>query len=134
MSLTIGKLAKTAKVNIETVRYYQKQALIIEPQKPLNGFRHYPQSDIDRIRFIKRAQKIGFSLKEIKQLLALGDENCHDVQHLATEKRDQIVEQISGLITITKVLKNLISNCTVDSDSQECGFIEALSKQGFLDK
>ena len=69
--LTIGRLAKAAEVNIETIRHYQRKGLIVEPEKPLGGFRHYPDTSVDRIRFVKRAQQLGFSLEEIKQLLCL---------------------------------------------------------------
>lgn len=130
--LTIGKLAKAAKVNIETIRYYQKQGLIVEPIKPLNGFRHYPKSDINLLRFIKRTQKIGFSLKEIQQLLLLGEHNCHDVQNLATDKKNEITKTISSLQTIVRVLNNLINSCEQHNKDSDCGFIEALSQQGFL--
>ena len=130
--LTIGRLAKAANVNIETIRHYQRKNLIIEPEKPLGGFRHYPTSSIDRIRFIKRAQQIGFSLEEIKQLLNLGDKNCGDVQMLAQEKRNKIAQQILGLLTIQTALDELISTCHSDIEEEQCGFIEALSQKGFL--
>tara|TARA_B110000495_G_scaffold68679_1_gene58617 strand:- start:742 stop:1164 length:423 start_codon:yes stop_codon:yes gene_type:complete len=131
--LTIGRLAKAAKVNIETIRHYQRKALIIEPEKPLGSFRHYPKSSVDRIRFIKRAQKIGFSLEEIKQLLSLGDKNCEDVQTLAQEKRNKVAQQILGLLTIQTALDELISSCHSDIDTKQCGFIEGLSQKGFLE-
>ncbi len=130
--LTIGRLAKAADVNIETIRHYQRKALIVEPEKPMGGFRHYPISAIDRIRFIKRAQQLGFSLKEIKQLLTLGEQNCDDVQTLAREKRDKIKQQITGLLTIQTALDDLISTCHHDDESRRCGFIEGLSQKGFL--
>ncbi len=131
--LTIGKLAKNANVNIETIRYYQRQGLITEPLKPLNGFRHYPLADIDKIRFIKRAQQLGFSLKEIQQLLTLGEQQCNDVQNLAIEKRDKIKNQISGLLTIQSALNDLISTCNNNPDLTHCSFIDALFQQGFFD-
>lgn len=131
--LTIGRLAKVADVNIETIRHYQRKALIIEPEKPLGGFRHYPEASVDRIRFIKRAQQLGFSLAEIKQLLILGDEHCSDVQTLAQEKRDKIKQQIAGLLTIQTALDELISTCHSDSQTDHCGFIEGLSQKGFLE-
>lgn len=132
--LTIGRLAKTAQVNIETIRHYQRIGLLVEPEKPLAGFRHYPKNTIDRLRFIKRAQCLGFSLKEISQLLTLGDHHCHDVQTLALEKRDKIKQQILGLQTIETALNELISTCHSDNDKQtQCGFIEGLSNKGFLD-
>ncbi len=130
--LTIGALAKQANVNKETIRYYQKQGLIIEPQKPLNGFRHYPASTIERLLFIKRAQQLGFSLKEIKQLLLLGEKNCQDVQQLAKAKRDKIEQQIKSLQQINSVLNDMINQCDNNNDTDDCRLISALSKQGFL--
>jgi len=130
--LTIGALAKQANVNKETIRYYQKQGLIVEPQKPLNGFRHYPASTIARLLFIKRAQQLGFSLKEIKQLLLLGEKNCQDVQQLAKAKRDKIEQQIKSLQQINSVLNDMINQCDNNNDTDDCRLISALSKQGFL--
>jgi MerR family mercuric resistance operon transcriptional regulator len=69
MTLTIGKLAKQANVTIETIRYYQRKGLLIEPEKPATGYRQYPPEAIARIQFIKRAQQSGFTLKEIAELL-----------------------------------------------------------------
>ncbi|MBL4941252.1 MAG: MerR family transcriptional regulator [Colwellia sp.] len=130
--LTIGRLAKAAKVNIETIRHYQRKTLIVEPEKPLNGFRHYPVTTIDELKFIKRAQQLGFSLKEIKQLLLLGEQHCHDVQQLAIEKRAIINRQISGLQTIQTALDQLIEKCYYD-DTEKCSLIKTLSEQGFLE-
>ena len=131
-SLTIGKLAKAADVNIETIRHYQRQDLISQPEKPISGFRHYPNETIDRIRFIKRAQHIGFSLKEIHQLLSLGSHHCADVQVLAQEKRELIQAQVEGLLTIQSVLDDLITSCQSDQAAEQCAFIDALSYKGFL--
>lgn len=132
--LTIGRLAKAAGVNIETIRHYQRQNLIQEPDKPTSGFRHYPFEAIDRIRFVKRAQQLGFSLKEIAQLLFLGSQNCEDVQALAEEKRDLVQKQIEGLLTIQSVLNDLITSCKNDKLEDQCALIEALSLKGFLNK
>ena len=75
-TMTIGNLAKAAGVNVETIRYYQRIGLVDEPDKPAQGYRRYPASIIDRIRFIKRAQELGFRLNEIIDLLSLNDGNC----------------------------------------------------------
>ncbi len=130
--LTIGKLAKQAGVNIETVRHYQRKNLIQEPDKPEGGFRCYPYDTIEQIRFIKRAQQLGFSLKEIEQLLLLGSEHCHDVQALAREKSEMIKNQIKGLQCIQSALDDLIGSCKTDESAGQCAFIEALSHKGFL--
>ena len=73
MELTIGRLAQSAGVNVETIRYYQRVGLLKEPEKPAYGYRHYPPDTVARIRFIKRAQQLGFTLEEISELLSLGD-------------------------------------------------------------
>lgn len=80
-------------MNIETVRYYQRVALIQEPPKPAEGYRHYPVDTVDRIKFIKRAQQLGFSLKEITELLELGNGHCVDVRACAENKRARIEQQ-----------------------------------------
>ncbi len=130
--ITIGRLAKACEVNIETIRHYQRQGLITEPLKPELGFRHYPHETIDRIKFIKRAKKLGFALSEIQQLLMLGSEHCEDVQALAMEKRQLVENQIEGLLTIKSVLDDLICSCQNDSHEAQCAFIDALSQKGFL--
>ncbi len=131
-SLTIGRLAKAAGVNIETIRHYQRRGLINEPEKPMMGFRQYPIEIIDRIRFIKRAQHLGFSLKEIQELLLLGDEHCSDVRSLAEEKRENIHAQVKGLLTVQSALDELIDACKTDPSSKQCALIETLSKKGFF--
>lgn len=125
--LTIGHLARAAGVNVETVRYYQRLALIQEPPKPLEGYRYYPSEAIDRLKFIKRAQQLGFSLKEIAELLELGDGNCADVRTRAEEKRAQINQQISDLKNLRETLDTLIRSCETDKNPAHCPIVENLS-------
>jgi len=125
--LTIGFLAKAAEVNIETVRYYQRFGIIDEPPKPFDGYRIYPTETIDRIRFIKRAQQLGFSLKEIAELLELGDGNCEDIRLRAEEKRIHVEEQIKDLKKLKKTLDTLITSCQSDSDTEHCPIVETLA-------
>jgi len=125
--LTIGHLARTAGVNIETVRYYQRVGLIQEPHKPATGYRVYPAETIDRIKFIKRAQPLGFSLQEIAELLDLGDGHCADVRHHAEEKRAQINQQIKDLRRLRKTLDRLITSCESGNDSAHCPIVETLA-------
>jgi MerR family mercuric resistance operon transcriptional regulator len=126
--LTIGILAKTAKVNIETIRYYQRINLIAEPVKPAHGYRIYPDETLKRIQFIKRAQQLGFSLKEVEELLQLGEGHCDDVRQLAESKRDKIVQQINDLQNLETTLNELISCCKNSSSTSSCAIVEALSK------
>jgi MerR family mercuric resistance operon transcriptional regulator len=129
MKLTIGKLAKQANVTIETIRHYQRKGLLIEPEKPVSGYRQYPSEAISRLRFIKRAQQSGFTLKEISELLSLDNEHCEDVQKLAEQKRQQIDEQIRDLTALRNVLDGLVKGCEQDQSNQHCYLIDAFSNQ-----
>jgi len=125
-NLTIGRLAKEAGVNIETVRYYQRIGLIAEPAKPTAGFRTYPQDTIIRIRFIKRAQQLGFTLQEITELLEISNGCCSDVRSHAEAKRAQVDAQIRDLEKIRVTLDGLIDACETGSDSLKCPIVESL--------
>lgn len=125
--LTIGFLAKAADVNIETIRYYQRIGLITEPTKPDQGYRIYPEETLQRIKFIKRAQQLGFSLQEIEELLQLGDGHCEDVRLRAEQKRSQIDKQIKDLRNLRSTLNQLINACQSDLDPSQCPIVETLS-------
>ena len=126
--LTIGKLAKQAGVNVETIRYYQRIEMIREPTKPMSGFRHYDSSLVNTIKFIKRAQQLGFVLAEIKELLNLGEGNCHDVKTLAIEKRQKIIDQLSDLNAMKTELDGLIDACNETEHTPHCALIDSLAK------
>ena len=129
MKLTIGKLAKQGNVTIETIRYYQRKGLLTEPEKPLTGYRQYPIETIARIRFIKRAQQSGFTLKEIAELLSLDSGHCENVRQIAEQKRQQISEQIKDLTALRNVLDNLVKGCQTDPSTEHCSLIDALSRE-----
>ena len=126
---TIGRLATAAGVNVETVRYYQKIGLIDEPLKPEQGFRKYPDETLEHIKFIKRAQKLGFSLQEIADLFELGDGHCRDVRIRAEEKCDKIGKQIRDLQALQTTLTHLISACNAGKTKQKCPIVETLLAQ-----
>ena len=125
-SLTIGKVAKLADVNVETIRYYQRRGLIIEPPKPMYGFRHYSNKTVPRIRFIKRAKKMGFKLREIEELLKLDDGHCEDARTLAEEKCRFIEGQIADLDAMREILNKLIKGCHTHPLGSHCPIIESL--------
>jgi len=126
--LTIGKLATTSEVNVETIRYYQRVGLIKEPPKPLNGFRVYPASDVNRVRFIKRAQPLGFTLKEIHELLDLGGGHCREIQVLAKQKLEKIESHMRDLKAMRKALNALVTQCELDENSDiHCALIDSLN-------
>ena len=129
MSLTIGRLAKKTGVTIETIRYYQRQGLISEPVKPVRGYRQYSEATAERIRFIKRAQQMGFTLKEIKELLSLETDHCEDIRKIAEQKLAQIDRQINDLLKLRAVLDERVNACQTDQQKNTCSMIEALNKQ-----
>lgn len=126
--LTIGRLAKATNVNVETIRYYQRVGLVIEPTKPPEGFRIYPDVTISRIRFIKRAQKLGFSLQDVAHLLELGDGHCDDVREQAEAKLTQIEAQIKDLQSMRKTLKKLVTECSSVEGKRGCPIVQTLAQ------
>ena len=128
-TLTIGRLARAAGVNVETVRYYQRLGLVDEPAKPERGYRHYPVDTLDRIVFIKRAQQLGFRLEEIRELLELGDGRCADVRTRAEEKRRQIEAQIRDLRAMRATLDELIAACRAGRGDAHCPIVETLARR-----
>lgn len=103
--LTIGKLADAAGVNVETIRYYQRRGLLDEPAKPLGGHRRYPVDMVKRLRFIKRAQALGFTLSEVGGLLTL-DESCAcaETRARAARKLALIEQKMADLVVMQQLL------------------------------
>ncbi len=128
-SLTIGKLARKAGVNVETVRYYQRVGLLELPERPAAGFRGYSDEVFERIVFIRRAKELGFSLQEIRELLELGEGHCADVRLRAEHKRAAIREKIADLRAMSRTLDELIAACKAGADSAECPLIESLARR-----
>lgn len=127
--LTIGGLAKAACVSAETIRYYHRIGLLIEPEKPHSGYRHYPASAVARIRFIKRAQQLGFTLKEISELLSLDGGHCDNVRKMAEQKCQLINTQIKDLLALHNALENLVKGCRTESSAQHCSLIDAIANE-----
>lgn len=128
MSLTIGKIAVLSDVSVETIRYYQNIGLIQEPSKPVKGYRTYTKDNIRELKFIKKAQRLGFTLKEIAELFEIGKGQCADIQDKAKLKRDQISSQIVELRALECTLNELISSCQHSKEPQTCPIIESLSE------
>jgi len=113
--VTIGRAAESAGVNVETIRFYERRQLIEQPPKPTcGGFRSYPEDTIRRVRFIRRAQELGFSLREISELLSLRtthNADASDVRQLALDKIRDVDEKINHLQQIRSGLADLIEAC-----------------------
>jgi len=129
-SLTIGRLARAADVGVETIRYYQDRKLL--PVPPSTGaFRYYPVGLVDRIRFIKRAQELGFSLEEVSELLHLEEgADRASIRHIATSRLSQIEQKLADLRRMQRVLKHLVSECEHTSTDLPCPIIDTLSAHG----
>lgn len=124
---TIGTLAQRAGVNVETIRYYQRRGLVPEPAKPLGGIRNYAPEHIQRLRFIRRAQQLGFSLEEVAELLSLEDGlHCHEVEKIAGLKLAMVRERIAQLTTIESALATLVRKCKGNRGKLRCPLISAL--------
>ena len=126
MKLTIGKLAERAGVNVETIRYYERSGMIEQPVKPPGGFRHYDQSVLDRILFIKKAQTLGFTLEEIKTLLELSVGHCAEIQSIAETRLEDVQAKIQDLKQLETVLSDLVKQCRAQVDKAECPIVETL--------
>ena len=127
--LSIGQLARCAGVHVETVRYYERRGLMPKPARRASGYRPYSREDATRIRFIKRAQEIGFSLAEIADLLSLridADVACDEVRAHAEEKMAEIDEKIRTLQQMRDTLKNLVVSCKARAPTGECPILEEL--------
>ena len=130
-NLTIGQIAKKARVNVETVRYYERRGLIPKPLRKESGYRQYPEETVARIQFIKHAKELGFSLNEISELFSLKvDKNttCADVKNRAEGKIADIEEKIHALQKMKKTLTRLAKECRGRGPASECPILEALEK------
>ena len=125
--LTISKLARAAGVNIETIRFYQRRGLLVEPIKPLGGIRHYEPTDVARVLFIKAAQRIGFTLDEIVLLLNLDDGmHCSEARAIAEHKLEMVREKLADLQRIETALTQLVGRCEARRGKVSCPLIDAL--------
>jgi MerR family mercuric resistance operon transcriptional regulator len=125
--MRIGELARSVDVSVETIRYYQRIGLLELPQKPYGGTRSYGTEDLQRLRFIRRAQQLGFSLDDIRALLELSSSECEEVQKLATEKLSLVQEKLGQLRRIESVLAETLTQCAKRKGNQPCPIIESLT-------
>jgi len=122
-SLTIGRLARAADVGVETIRYYQDRKLLPVPASD-GAFRYYPMSLIERIRFIKRAQELGFSLEEVRELLQLEDgTDRRSIRRVAADRLSQIEAKLADLKRMQRVLKDLLTECEHTKPGLPCPII-----------
>lgn len=120
--MTIGKLATTLEVNVETIRFYHREGLVKEPAKGINGYRYYGLEHLSRLMFIKRAKELGFTLNEIKEFLNINTwkkATCLDVIPKVEEKLNEIDQKIKDLNKIKSSLKKLRSACDLGEEEMK---------------
>lgn len=126
-TLTIGRMAAETGVGIEAIRYYQRRGLLPEPKRTDGRIRRYGSREIERLRFIKAAQKIGFSLDEIGSLLQLDDgSGCGQARKLATHKLEEVRARLDSLNRLERVLSELVGRCETTRGRVACPLIAAL--------
>lgn len=128
-TLTIGALAKAADIGVETVRFYERKGLLPEPPRTPSGYRQYPSETVDRMRFIRRAQGLGFALREISELLDLRVDEaaaCGPVEAQAREKLAQVAGKIEELRRMEAALQRLVHACEAREPTGECPILEEL--------
>ncbi len=132
--MTIGQVARSAGVGVETVRFYERRGLVARPPKPLDGSsRRYPAEAIGHIRFIRQAQGLGFSLREIEELLLLRADpatDCADVRERAVAKLEHVRGKIEELERLRRALETLIAACPGSGALRACAIMEALARRG----
>ena len=135
-TLRTGELAQKADVNVETLRFYERKGLLPKPPRRLSGYREYPEESVRLIRFIKRAKELGFTLKEIKELLALRvarGTTCADVRRQAEKKVQDTQQKIADLEAIERALKKLMATCRGRGPASKCPILEHLDKEEWND-
>ncbi|MBF6989431.1 Hg(II)-responsive transcriptional regulator [Cupriavidus sp. IK-TO18] len=126
-NLTIGAFAKAAEVNVETIRFYQRKGLLPEPDKPYGSIRRYGDADVTRVRFVKAAQRLGFSLDEIAELLLLEDgTHCEEAGSLAEHKLNDVRAKLADLTRMEAVLSELVCACHARQGNVSCPLIASL--------
>ena len=128
---TAGRLAREAGVHFETIRYYEKEGILPEPERSPSGYRLYSRQDVARLRFVKHAKQLGFTLAEIRELLSLRVDphtNCDEVRRRAEEKIADIEEKIASLRRMERALQRLVLACGGRGATGECPILEALEQ------
>ncbi len=132
-SLSIGQVARRAGVGVETVRFYERQGLLEKLPRKESGYRQYPPEAVSRLHFIKKAKEVGFSLKEIKELLSLRLDSaatCQDVRSRAEAKILDIEQKLQALTRMKQALTDLTKACSGRGSVSECPILQAIGKNG----
>jgi Hg(II)-responsive transcriptional regulator len=132
-SYTTGQLARVAGIGVETIRYYEREGLIAKPPRRTSGYRQYPENTLARLRFIRHAKALGFSLSDIKELFELRvtrAATCADIRKRAERKIADVRARIEMLREMERALARLAATCRGRGPASACPFLDALEKQG----
>ncbi len=135
--LSIGQVARRAGVGVETVRFYEREGLLEEPPRRASGYRQYSEQVVKRLHFIKHAQKLGFSLKEITELLLLrvdGQTSCEEVKGRTEAKIAEVERKLIELQRMRQALLQVATLCTGQGPASACPMLDALEQQETLDQ
>lgn len=129
-SLTIGAFAKAAGVSVETIRFYQRKGLLAQPDKPHGSIRRYGMRDVTRVRFVKTAQGLGFTLDEVAELLRLDDgTHCREASTLAERKLADVRTKLADLARMEQVLSDMVRACHARRGNISCPLIASLQQE-----
>jgi MerR family mercuric resistance operon transcriptional regulator/MerR family gold-responsive transcriptional activator of gol and ges genes len=132
LGLTVGQLAKEVGVNVQTLRYYERLKLLTPAARKSSGYRLYGPSEVTRLRFIRNAQTLGFTLHEIAELLSLrvsSTARCGDVQRRAQAKLQQVEAKVRDLRALARALRGLIQTCQAGQPTDRCPILEAMDEE-----
>lgn len=132
MTLTIGDVAKQAGVGVETIRFYERKGLVDQPARPGSAFRRYDDQTPRRIRFIRHAQELGFSLREIRELLDLRIDpavSCADVKAKALAKVSEVEAKLASLARMRDTLVSITRSCSGEGPTSDCPILDAIEEQ-----
>ena len=124
-----GQVARNAGVNVETLRYYERRGILPTPERRASGYREYTEEAVGVIRFVKRAQELGFSLDEVETLLLLaagGPESCDSARALATRKLDELGAKMRSIRAMQDSLRRLVATCEMPSSERDCPLLDAI--------
>ncbi len=137
VEVLVSELARRTGVKVETVRYYERRGLLSPASRSASGYRRYGDEELQRLRFILRAKTLGFTLKEIKELLELKntpEATCHDIRQRAEVKVQDIESRIHALRAMHRALLALIDQCDNGRDSDQCPILQAMEDTGVSKK
>jgi len=131
-TLTIGQVAREAHVGLETIRFYERQGLIESPPRSPSGYRAFPPGTVVRLHFIRTAKDLGFTLKEIRELLSLEVDpvgSCPETRAIAESKIDDIDRRIRSLERMRRALRGFVASCETREPTSECPILESLRQE-----